>query len=228
MMGGFGEYNVVRSEYAVKLPESLSMADGALVEPLASASHGARMAGIRAGARVAVLGAGPIGLGAIFWATRLGAGRIVAVARTERQASLAHEMGATHFLCQGPNLSDSVATALGGSPEVVLECAGVPGLMSQAVGLAGARAKVVMMGQCGIADSVIPAVAGMKAVTISFSAAYSRVDFEFAVDALDKRAIELRALITATIGLDDLPEMFERLRTAPQGCKILVDPSGRT
>src|SRR5262245_38081493 len=77
LMGGYGEYLRVPTYVAVKLPQTFSLADGALVEPFAVSLYGVRMGQIRPGDRVLVLGGGPVALTTIFWAKRLGAGRVV-------------------------------------------------------------------------------------------------------------------------------------------------------
>ena len=78
-MRGFAEFAVVPAGAAVRLPETLSLADGALIEPLAVSLYGARFADIRPGDPVLVLGGGTVALYAIYWARRLGAGRIVSL-----------------------------------------------------------------------------------------------------------------------------------------------------
>jgi 2-desacetyl-2-hydroxyethyl bacteriochlorophyllide A dehydrogenase len=65
--GGFGERLLVRDvasqpQSLLRLPDSLSMDEGALVEPLAVAAHAVARLGARPGDKVAVFGAGPIGL----------------------------------------------------------------------------------------------------------------------------------------------------------------------
>jgi threonine dehydrogenase-like Zn-dependent dehydrogenase len=224
MMSGYGEYARVATRSAVKLPQSLSLADGALIEPLASSLRGVAMAGIRPGSHVAVLGAGTIGLGAIFWAHRQGAGRIAAVARTERQKDLALQMGATHFLTQGEDLGQRLGAVFGGLPEVVFECVGAPGSLSAAVDMVAPRGTVVALGMCMVADSVTPFLAGLKSTVIRFSAAYELRDFETAADTMDRGAVAPRAMVKHTISLSELPDTFERLRHAPRGSKTLVSP----
>ena len=88
-VGGFGEYMRISAPSTIILPDALSPEDGALVEPLAVGLRGVRLAQMDPGARIAVLGAGSIGLAVIYWARLLGAGRIVAVSRSERRAELA-------------------------------------------------------------------------------------------------------------------------------------------
>jgi (R,R)-butanediol dehydrogenase/meso-butanediol dehydrogenase/diacetyl reductase len=80
--GGFGDYVAVPAANAVRLPQGLSLADGALVEPMACGLRALRLAGLRAGERVLALGAGSMAIAIVYWARRLGAGRIVAASRS--------------------------------------------------------------------------------------------------------------------------------------------------
>lgn len=224
MIGGFGEHMRISASAAVILPEALSLSDGALVEPLAVGLGGLRLAHMRPGARVLVLGAGSVGLAAIFWARRLGAGRIVAASPSARRGALAGEMGADGFETLGDGASDRINDALGGAPELVFECAGAVGLLQTSVELAGAGATIVSLGFCGQPDPVVPALATWKQLTLRFSFAYSLGDFRHCADVLDRGHIEPRSMITHTIGLDALPAMFEALRVGGPQTKVQVDP----
>ena len=92
--GGYAEYALTLPNQCVKLPKSASLADGAIIEPLAVALHGVAMAGLRIGDKVLILGAGPIGLATAFWARRMGAGRVVVqdVATWQQERALADSM----------------------------------------------------------------------------------------------------------------------------------------
>ena len=70
--GGYAEYALTRPNQCVKLPADLSLADGAIIEPLAVALHGVNLSGLKKGDKVLVLGAGPIGLAVAYWARRMG------------------------------------------------------------------------------------------------------------------------------------------------------------
>jgi L-iditol 2-dehydrogenase len=73
------------------------MADGALIEPLAISLYGVKFARIQPGDRVLVLGGGTVALYAIYWARRLGAGRIVAMSRSTRRQDLGAGHGCERF-----------------------------------------------------------------------------------------------------------------------------------
>lgn len=82
-----------------------------------------------------------------------------------------------------------------------------------------------MLGWCGVPDAYVPALYLMKEMRLQFSMTYSRNDFRDVIDALEDGLIEPAAMVTETIALDELPTVFEQLRTdTGQQCKVLVDP----
>ena len=224
ILGGFGEYALARAHASIKLPQTLSSNDGALVEPLAVSLHGVSLAELKPGARVVVQGAGPIGLGCAYWARYLGAGRIVVTSRSRRCESLALQMGATAFVQSGEKLAEDVSAVLGGPPDVVFECVGVPGQLAQAINLVRARGTVVLLGNCMLPDTLVPAQAMFKQVRIQGSMVYSLKEFETVADVLDSGRVDPRVMITDTIGYSQLPEAFEALRKPTTQCKVMVDP----
>lgn len=115
------------------LPASVSLEDGALVEPLAVGLHRVRVAQMTPGARVLVIGAGPIGLATVFWARRLGAGRVAVTASSNRREALAYTLGATAFIDPADSSPQAVSRALGAPPDVVFECVGKPGLLARSI-----------------------------------------------------------------------------------------------
>lgn len=172
LVGGFGEYMRIAAASSVILPETLSAADGALVEPMAVGLRGVRLAQMQPGARVAVLGAGSIGLAVIYWARLLGAGKIVAISRSARRAELAMQIGASGFEPLGEGEVERVAAALGGMPDIVLECTGAVGMTQKAVELVGSGGMAVSLGFCTSPDPILPSLATWKQVTLKFSFAY--------------------------------------------------------
>lgn len=224
MMGGFGEYTLVAEDMAIRLPSSLSLADGALVEPLACSLRGAAAARLTRGERVLVLGAGAMGLGAVYWARQLGAVRIVASARSGWRESLALEMGASRYL-RLDDLGEALADALGGRlPDVVFECTGAPGMIARAIDRVRPGGRVVCLGICASPDGFVPAIAAARQVSLHFTLAYGVGDFRHAVDVLDSGAVQPRAMIQQTVGLAGVPAMLETLRAGSPYCKVMIDP----
>ena len=224
--GAFAEYANVHARSAIKLPSTLTLADGAMVEPLAVGMHGVRLAGLAPGARVLVLGAGAIGLAVIHFARLLGAGRIVAASRSTKRADIADRMGADAFVQTGEGELERVIRALGGLPDVVFETIGVVGALSQAIGLVRPDGTVISLGFCTKPDSVVPALATFRQVRLIFSMAYTLGDFQFVADSLDRGHVEPRAMLgPSAITLDEVPETIMRLRSSSGNeVKIQADP----
>jgi len=224
LLGGFSQYTLADERSAYVLPKDLTMADGALVEPLAAALNCVHLCGISKGARVLIIGAGAMGLGAAYWARHLGAGPIVVSARTNSRAELAATMGATRFVPTGEDYKARVRAALGGAPDIVFECAGQPGTIAQAIDAVRACGVVGVLGMCDGVDDFYPNKGSLKQVRIQFSAAYRPLEFEQSVDTMARGSVEPRAMVVETIGLDDLPFTFEALRQDSNRCRVHVDP----
>ena len=90
--GGYADYLCVPPRSIVPLPTALRVQDACIVEPVAVALHGLRIAGLASGQRVAVIGAGAIGLAAVACAAALGCD-VGVVARHEHQWAAAERLG---------------------------------------------------------------------------------------------------------------------------------------
>lgn len=223
VMHGFAEYAFVPTNVAVKLPSVLSMADGALVEPLAVSLYGVRQSGIRPGDDVLVLGGGTVALYAIYWARRMGAGRIVAASRSDRRKDLCLQMGADAFVTFGENEVGEVIEALGGrSPDIVYECVGVEGMLTKSIMHAKLYGKVVSLGFCTHPDPVMPAMGSYKCVTMQFLVGYTMQDFLHIADQMDKGHVDPKVIVSSDIPLIDLPAMFDHLRGTNHETKVHV------
>jgi len=221
-MVGFAELAKVPTSVATPLPSVLSMADGALIEPLAISLYGVKLARIAPGDRVLVLGGGTVALYAIYWARRLGAGRIVAMSRSSRRKDLCLAMGADAFVAYGDNEIGEVIEALGGPPQFVFECVGAEGMLTKSVMHVGQFGKVVSLGFCTSPDPVIPGMASYKCASIQFAVGYSMKEFLYIADQMDKGHCDPKGIITSEIGLTSLPAMFDTLRGSNAETKVHV------
>jgi (R,R)-butanediol dehydrogenase/meso-butanediol dehydrogenase/diacetyl reductase len=222
--GGYAEYATATARQCAALPEGTSLADGALVEPLAVALHGVALSGLTAGARVLVMGAGPIGLGVAFWARRLGAGRVVVCDLFDLQSGLAHQMGASGFVKADGEAVHNVHAALGGAPDIVFECVGRPGVLAQALEHVRPRGTIVMLGLCTSPDSFVPFAAVQKEVRFQTSAFFYMREFQAALNVFEAEQASPRAMVTDTVPLAAMPEVFEGLRRRTHQCKVMVQP----
>ena len=222
--GGYAEYALTRPNQCIKLPAGLSLADGAIIEPLAVALHGVNLSGLKRGDKVLVLGAGPIGLAVAFWADRMGAARVAVQDIADFQRSRALEMGADVFVVDPADPIGGAERALGGKADIVFECVGVPGLIDQAVQQVKNRGTVLLLGLCTRPDPINSFAMLSKEVKLVTSAFFTVPEYQASLDALASGAIEPRLLVTDTISLADTPEVFESLKHRTTQCKVLIAP----
>jgi 2-desacetyl-2-hydroxyethyl bacteriochlorophyllide A dehydrogenase len=223
--GGFAEFVTVRADELFALPASVSPDEQPLVEPLAIVRHAFRRGQITAADRVAVLGAGPIGLAAVAWAAATG---IEAVAVSEPSAlrrELAIGLGATATLdpTEGP-VAAGLCEATSGGPTVVIECSGRPGLIEQALEVSAVEGRVVVVGICLQNDEIFPFWGLSKELDVRFSIYYDREDFTATLEALDAGRLDAVPMVTETISLEQLPDRFARLERDPDAGKVIVRP----
>jgi (R,R)-butanediol dehydrogenase/meso-butanediol dehydrogenase/diacetyl reductase len=222
--GGYAEYALTRPNQCVKLPADLSLADGAIIEPLAVALHGVNLSGLQRGDSVLVLGAGPIGLATAFWAKRMGAAKVAIQDIAEFQKSRAIEMGADVFVVDPADPVGSAERALGGKADIVFECVGVPGLIARAVDQVRPRGTILLLGLCTRPDTINSFAMLSKEVRLVTSAFFTVPEYRASLDALAEGAIEPRLLVTDTISLSETPEVFESLKHRTSQCKVLIAP----
>jgi (R,R)-butanediol dehydrogenase / meso-butanediol dehydrogenase / diacetyl reductase len=215
--GGYAEYALTKANQCIRLPKSASLADGAIVEPLAVALHGVNMSGLKAGDNVLILGAGPIGLAVAFWAQRAGAAAVVVQDIVAFHEVRALRMGATHF-------STDPTSPECQNADIVFECVGIPGLIAQAVGQVRARGTILLLGLCTRPDTFNSFAMLSKEVRLITSAFFTVPEYEAALDALNVGAAEPRLLVTDTVSLDATPAAFEALKRRTHQCKVLIAP----
>jgi threonine dehydrogenase-like Zn-dependent dehydrogenase len=223
-MVGFAELARLPTSVATRLPGTLSMADGALIEPLAISLYGVKLACIQPGDSVLVLGGGTVALYAIYWARRLGAGRVVAMSRSARRKDLALEMGANAFVAFGKSEIGEVSQALAGPPQVVFECVGAKGMLSKAIMHASQFGRVISLGFCTSPDPLIPAMGSYKCISLQFAVGYSMKEFIYIAEQMDKGHADPKLIISRDIQLAELPEMFDQLRGPNNETKVHVCP----
>jgi threonine dehydrogenase-like Zn-dependent dehydrogenase len=223
-MGGFAQFAAVYEHASVKLPERFSAVEGALVEPLATSLATASVAGVASAGRVLVLGAGALGLGVVHFAKHLGSARVAAVARTDAKAGVARRLGADAFLTQGPDLAAEATEALGGAPDVVIETAGVPGLIDQAILTVAPGGTVVSAGLSLDPEMTSHTIAAMKGLTLRYNAAYTLADFHQVVALLPGSGIAESGLVGAPVAFDAFPAAFEALQAGGAAHKVTLNP----
>jgi len=208
--GGCAELTVVPAYAIYPLPEGVSAAAGALVEPLAVCVRGTRRGRVTSGDRVAILGAGTIGLMTILTARVAGASEVAITARHAHQREAARTLGADRIF-------EDAATMIRDAGDSRFDCVietvgGRASTLSDAVQLARPGGIVSMLGVFE-GPSAIPALdVSLKELTLVGSNCYGRVgprtDFAIAVDLLQKHRSELESLVTHRFRLEEVNAAF--------------------
>ncbi|MDT0577129.1 alcohol dehydrogenase catalytic domain-containing protein [Croceicoccus sp. F390] len=224
--GAYAEFIAVRENMLQRIPSGVSIDEGGMIEPLAVAHHTVELAHIAKGEAVLVIGAGPIGAAVTLFARLAGAGPVIVSEHSAERRALALELGATAVIDPGTeDVAQRFGTLAGRSPQIVFECVGVPGLLQEAIRLAGVRGRVVVAGVCLSEDRIMPLVGLSKEVSLQFTQCYTEDDFAKVIDLVARGEAQVTPLHTSTIGFAQLPTMFEALRTPSGQCKVLIDPS---
>jgi len=214
--GAYAEYLRMPAHHALKIPDRLSLKHAAFTEPFAVGAHAVRAAGNLLGARVLVIGAGPIGLAVTMLAQLAGAREVFVSEPAGGRRAKAASIGARVV---DPTVEKPA------SAEIIFECVGIPGLLRQCIDLAPLHGRIVVVGVCRGEDQIFPRIALRKELSIQFVLGYTRDEFAMVLDILASGRIDASPLITGVIGLDETPAMFEALRKPGDHAKVLIDPS---
>ena len=222
--GGFGEYVAIPERAAIAVPDSLSWADGALIEPIACGLHALRIAPMRKGDRLLLLGAGSMAIALTWWARRLRAGRIAVASRSAHRAETLMALGADAVLPFDAEAAE-FAAALGGAPDIVAECVGKPGLLARAADLVRPGGAVLSLGMCMHGDPVVPGRCTRKEMRLLFPSGYQLEELVETARAFDADGFHpAERLVSDVIALEQLPAVFEAMRAGRSAGKVHVDP----
>ena len=213
--GGFARFVKAPAYCLYRLPDALDFEVGSLVEPLAVAVHGLRLAGLSVGDRVLVLGAGSIGLLAATAARQMGAGSVSVCGRHEHQRKAALALGADVAVEDGREALASLASSSWESPfDLVVEAVGGHAdTISQAVNLVRFGGRVAVVGLFTQPTTLNAMSVMLKETQITGAMTYGRAgtrsDFALALEIAARRASDLRALVTHRFPLERTAEAFE-------------------
>ncbi|NKC12998.1 MAG: alcohol dehydrogenase catalytic domain-containing protein [Gammaproteobacteria bacterium] len=225
--GAYAEFTRVGLASAIRLPEGVDYRMGALVEPLAVGLAAAERATLQAGSTILIMGAGPVGLSVALWCRHLGARQVVVSDLVGARASRAADFGATEFIdASVETVSDRLHIVCGGPPDVVFDCVGVAGTMQQAIEVVANDGCVVVAGLCMGTDSIVPAIAVVKAIDLRFTMCYEKRHFEVIVELLGNGRLDVAQLITGSVGFDTFCDRFESLKCAGPDLKVMLEPAG--
>ena len=225
MPGAYAEYASCMAGLAMKIPDDLSDADAATIEPLAVGLSAWKTANVPLGADVLVIGAGIIGLAVTKWAKFFGAGAVGVSERVPARLARARKVGAG-VVIDATQCADPVAEferQTGRKPSVIFECVGRP-MIARLIEIAPVGAQLVLVGTGMQAESFTVVSAALKKLRMSFPLAYEVADFPFVQRMLAAGRITVDGLVTATVNLDQASAMFSLLGQPNDHCKVLITP----
>jgi Zn-dependent alcohol dehydrogenase len=212
----FADYTVVSERCCIPLKKEVPLTIGALIGCAVTTGVGAALnkARIRPGSSVAVFGAGGVGLSIIMGAKLAGAGRIIAVDRSEAKGDIALDFGATDFCMAGPDTNDSIrALTEGRGADYVFEAIGLPAVQEQCLDATRPGGMLVLVGisPMGSHTNLPGALITRQEKTVAgsyYGTANPTRDFPLYADLYLKGKLDLDRLVSKTYSLDQINEAY--------------------
>jgi len=203
-----------------RLPDDLSDAAGALVEPAAVAVHAAASAPVQPGDAVLITGGGPIGQLVALATVALGAGTVVLSELNGGRRARADALG-IGFVVDPVNddLAAVVADASGGrGADVAIECSGSPLGLDACLSQVRKGGTVVQTAlQARPVEIDVSAHRTLRDVTLKGMYCYAVTSWPRVIRLMASGRLAAERIVTGQILLDDISE---------QGFKALLDPDG--
>lgn len=221
--GGLAEYMVCPADTCVVVPESVQPEVAVFAEPTAVAVRAVRKAGDLAGATVAVIGAGTVGMLVGQVARAAGAARLIMVDPASDRCELALRLGADAATAPA-GAADVVMRRTGGmGADATFECSGAAGALTAALRLARAGGTVVAVGFRD-GDEQVPLltlVLGERRIAGSAAHLWDE-DVAAAVRLLTDAVADPRQLPVTRVPLPRVAA--DGFAAPPSGRKVLIDP----
>ena len=235
--GAYAEYIVIPARMVkhnvYKIPDHMTFQEAAVSEPLGTAIHCIRHAGIRQGDTVAVLGSGPLGLMISRLAHLQGARVILSGEITEERKRVASEFGVNEFIniLEVTDPKDRIQmvkelTDGGRGVDAAIEAAGFPQAWEEAIQMIRKAGTEVFHGGCKAGTTITVDTHAMHYFEHKLIGVFHQDpdDYRRSVNMLASRLVDGRKFITDTMPLSQLITAFERIRRF-EGIKFAIDPT---
>ncbi len=206
------------ADFTFKLPDNVSFAEAAMVEPLAVGVHGALKAQVQPGDLAVVIGAGPIGLVTALAALAAGCARVIIGDIDEAKLELARRLGPIEAVnVRSRQLTDVVRDQTGGwGADVIFECSGHEKAAAQILDLVCPAGRIVFIGMPLEPIAYDVTRAAVKEPRVEHVFRYAHV-FPRCIAMLSSGKIDVKPLITKTFDFQDSVAAFEYAATSPPG-----------
>ncbi len=201
-----------------------SFEQGAMAEPAACCLHGIDLCGIRPGQQVVVIGGGMIGLLMVQLSRLAGASKVALLEPVEKKREMGKALGAD--VCIDP-LSEDVERRLGEAGmtwiRTVIECAGLPATMEQAVGIAGKKATVMFFGLTKPDASISVRPFEIFRKELALKASYiNPATQQRALQLIDSGRLDVESMVCGRVGLEGLEAVLREPKLRAEGKYIVV------
>ncbi|XP_030934920.1 sorbitol dehydrogenase-like [Quercus lobata] len=228
--GSLANQVVHPADLCFKLPDNVSLEEGAMCEPLSVGVHACRRANIGPETNVLVMGAGPIGLVTMLAARAFGAPRIVIVDVDDHRLSVAKELGADEIVKVSPNIQDvaeevsQIHKGMEAGVDVSFDCAGFNKTMSTALSATRAGGKVCLVGM-GHSEMTVPLTpAAAREVDVVGIFRYKNT-WPLCLEFISSGKIDMKPLITHRFGFSqkEVEEAFETSAGGGNAIKVMFN-----
>ena len=217
--GAFCEYVTIEEDFAFELPENISDAAGAMMEPLSVAIAACQKGGVQLNDTVLIAGAGPIGIMTLQCALAFGASRVVISDVSENRRDMARAYGATEAVDPRVSNLDDVRA------HVFIDCSGAEAAIAAGIRATRSGGTVVFVGSADVIALSVPEVA-MRELNVTGIFRYTRT-WPIARHLLAAGKVDVDSLVTHEFGLDEV-ELALQPAAYPNSLKRVVLPSVRT
>ncbi|OAQ90106.1 D-xylulose reductase A [Purpureocillium lilacinum] len=218
----------VPEDFAYKIPDSLSLQEAVLVEPLSVAVHGVRLADLKAGQTVLVQGSGTIGLLAAATAKAYGAKAVFIADINETKLGFAKSFGYVAFVSDTSSTPFEDAerfkkeACLEDGVDIVLECTGVESSAQTGIYASAPGGTMVQIGMGKFNQSLPLGAMCEKETVLKTAFRYGPGDYDIALELLVSGKVSVKAMISSIVPFEDAPKAWERTRKG-EGIKNLIE-----
>lgn len=224
--GTASEYFIADALKVTPLPENLTYNEGAMIEPLAVTVHAVKRFDKIKGARVAILGAGPIGILLAQTAKGLGAKSVLITDVSDKRLKLAKSVGADYTVnTMNVGFGDAMVDAFGSDKaDVIYDCAGNDITMGQAIKYARKGSKIILVAVFDKMATVDLAVLNDHELDLVTSMMYRHEDYVEAIRLVNEGKIQMKPLMSRHFTFQEYLSAYEYIDNNRESTmKVLID-----